>query len=308
MIELIVEPGKTVSWEQFCADAPPFSVALDGYVSGPPHYASGGPHLNLNHHEGVDRLSTRSTSGQVFVYVKQGLFRRFQQDGLPVATAYINDADQDTALAVWLLKHHERFEGERSEPLINRLVFAEDMLDTTAGAYPFNPDSDVMRELAWIFEPYNEAFKRIRGFDAGQLRNIIETIGSRIDQYVLGQGQKMAPDTRFDMLHQGTGWVLVREVGPAARTKLFVQGAYAFATVREERPDGTYHYSLGKMSPFVDFPIEELYAELNRREGISDDCTDRWGGSNTIGGSPRKRGSRMNPGQLAAVIEEFLKR
>ena len=61
----------------------------------------------------------------------------------------------------------------------------------------------------------------------------------------------------------------------------------------ENRKD-TYAYTIGKMSPFVMFPLERIYDALNKAEGLSsqENC---WGGSTIIGGSPRKTGSRLTP-------------
>lgn len=56
-IELRVEPRKVVSWEQFSKEYPHFSIALDGYCSGPTRSSIGGRRLNLNHHEGEDPIA-----------------------------------------------------------------------------------------------------------------------------------------------------------------------------------------------------------------------------------------------------------
>gem|GEM_PF-6274584 len=37
-ITLDVEPGVTKTWDAFCRESPPYSIALDGYVNGPPAY------------------------------------------------------------------------------------------------------------------------------------------------------------------------------------------------------------------------------------------------------------------------------
>jgi hypothetical protein len=97
---------------------------------------------------------------------------------------------------------------------------------------------------------------------------------------------------------------MVFEEGPHARTALFADGLRAFVAVRPN-PDGTWTYTLGKMSPFVPFPILSLYDRLNAREGIGAD-PDRWGGSNTIGGSPRQRASRVPPAELERIVNETL--
>lgn len=40
-------------------------------------------------------------------------------------------------------------------PLLNKLVFMEDMLDTTAGAYPFPKEMETLHQLMWVFSPYH---------------------------------------------------------------------------------------------------------------------------------------------------------
>ena len=43
MIQLIAEPRVVKTWNQFIKESPPYSIALDGYVSGAPNYQSSGP-------------------------------------------------------------------------------------------------------------------------------------------------------------------------------------------------------------------------------------------------------------------------
>jgi len=67
------------------------SIALDGYVKGPPRFFIQGPYANFNHHEGVARIATRSTCAQVYFYICLGLLDTFQKRGEPHANVYIND-------------------------------------------------------------------------------------------------------------------------------------------------------------------------------------------------------------------------
>jgi len=307
MVELIVRPREVVRWEEFL-NFPGYAIALDGYVYGPTRFSPKGPHLNLNHHEEVDRLSTRSTSAQVMVIAKMGILRRrFKKNGSFFAQVYVNDPDQDTAMAVWLLRNYERITGLRSEPLINRLTFAVDMLDATAGCYPFDPESKVYGDVAWIFKPYTEA--RLSGhltsMNAGEMEAVIDAVGKRIDDYTLGKGEQHQLDNRYERLIEGDDWTLVREIGPDARTKMFLDGIHSFVSLRV-REDGVNIYSIGSLSPCEDFPLDILYDALNAEEGILSGDTDRWGGGNTIGGSPRLRGSKLSPKEVAEVINEAL--
>lgn len=305
MIETIIKPGKVIKKLEFTS-YPPFSIAIDGYVFGSPFFNRSGPHLNLNHHEEVERLPTRSTCAQMQIYIKQGLFRLFRQNGEPHATIYCNDCDQDVSLTNWLAINHGRIDGVRSEPLINKLLFAEDLLDATAGAYPFPLDSDLMRDIAWIFQPYTSVVNKIQGMTEHEMRNVIESNCRRIDAYTLGKGDKLEPNAELEMLYQGEDWAMIKEKGFFARTKLFNSGTYAFISYRGES-NGGHRFSLGKMSPLIDVPLEEMYSHYNELEGISPDDTDRWGGGDTTGGSPRIKGSKMAPHQLASATVEFLR-
>jgi hypothetical protein len=56
------------------------------------------------------------------------------------------------------------------------------------------------------------------------------------------------------------------------------------------------------MSPFVYFPIEEIYKRLNAAEGRLHGSRDAWGGSDTVGGSPRLSHSRLKPGEVERII------
>ncbi len=306
MMELFVEPRVTRSWEAFCAEAPPFSIALDGYVNGPPDFSAEGPHANFDHHARVDRLSTRSTCMQVLMAVTMGLFDAFEVDGEPTANIFINDPDQDTCLAVWVLRNHEQCEGMKIHQPLARLLIGEDILDCTGGAYPVQSDSHPMREQAWIFEPYFDA--RAAGLlptmDASGMGSIVHQVGERIDAYVRGEGQMIDLDTRYEEVGGGLGWKLIVEQGPHARTALFSAGVRAYVAIRDNG-DATWTYTLGKMSPYVRFPIDAIYNALNEAEGLLE-SENGWGGSNTIGGSPREGGSRLSPSDLERIINKLL--
>lgn len=306
-ITLYVAPRRIEQWDNFVGRYPEKSIALDGFVYGKPRFEPEGAYLNSNHHEEVDRLSTRSTSAQIFIAIKQGLINTYTVDGAVRMNIFVNDPDQDTCLAVWLLKNHERILGQRSEPLINRLVELEDRFDVTAGAYPMNPNQKVLQELAWIFEPYTDArlHGRIPQMDGAEMAAVIDSVCNRISAFTLGDGHKVAPDISFNTLGGGPGWALIEEVGAQARTALFASGTCAFVAARFNDND-TMTYSIGRMSPFVQFPITELYDVLNEAEGIPADSSNRWGGSDIIGGSPRETGSRLKPTELEQIINRYL--
>ncbi len=304
MIQLHVEPQTpAMNWETFCLTKPAFSIALDGYVYGGPKFQKKGPYANFNHHEGVDRLSTRATCAQVLMAIRQGFFDTFRNGFKDTVHVYVNDCDQDVCMAVFLLRHGV-VSSTVVNPILNRLVFLEDMLDTTAGAYPFPTEMEVLKELAWTFRPYTE-FRLGGGLsrrDANEFTGVIERVEKRLELTIVGRGEREDLQTDYDVIGGGPGWVMVEEKGAQARTAMFGKGIRAFVSV-QRRADDRYQYSIGRMSTFVPFDIPGILSTLNETERCGD---DRWGGAETIGGSPRVSGSHLTPKELEAQINSYL--
>jgi hypothetical protein len=301
MLELNVEPYVPgISWSEFTRNYPKFSIALDGYVKEGPVFSECGPYVNFNHHDGVSRLETRCTAAQVLVAIRQGLFCLFKHDNEPNAHIYVNDCDEDSTLAVWLLLNHEK-SRRIFNPIINRLVSMEDMLDTTAGAYPYPTDTPTLQEMAWIFEPYRKFRMSEKYFlkTSEDYTSVIYEVCDRITRYTNGESHKIPLDTRYTILEQFPNWSMVKEIGLNARSGLFQDGILAFVSVRE-RPDGKYSYILARMSQYINFPVDKFCKRFNQIEK----CTfDTWGGGNIVIGSPRVGGSSLKPHELSEIIE-----
>jgi hypothetical protein len=308
MIRVYLEPRVVIKWQDFINSKPRFSIALDGYVKGPPQFLIQGPYANFNHHEGVARIATRSTCAQVYYYLRLGLLDTFQKNGEPNARVYINDVDQDVCLSCWLLKNSTKLERLRFDNVLVQLILFEDILDASAGAYPINPDNPQIRRQAWIYEPYTQA--RMDGsiyrMSKKEMKDILRSVCARIDAAIDGRSAEIDLDTRFERIGGGPGWQLINEKGPYARTKLFSKKIKAYVALVENRED-TYTYTIGKMSPFVIFPLERIYGALNKAEGLSSE-ENCWGGSAIIGGSPRKTGSRLSPEKVQKAINACIKR
>ncbi|MFW2365491.1 MAG: hypothetical protein ACN4GW_03695 [Desulforhopalus sp.] len=307
MTEIILhaEPGIVMSWEDFQATKPPFSIALDGYVSGQTKYSPFGPFANFNHHEEVDRLATRSTCMQIYFSIILGLFDSFRKDGKRYAHIYVNDADQDVCLSYWLLKHPDEARSIKWEDPLSKFIVFEDFVDASAGAFPYD-DSDesdsLLKRQAWVFEPYTTArSKRILHTMTGpKLVDLIETISGRITLFARSEGKEIELDTLPDIIGGGPGWKMIVETSLYARTSIYASGTSAFVGMRP-RNDGNFTYVVGKMSPYVPFPLVKIYETLNEIENL-DSAENRWGGSDIIGGSPRKTGSRLPPQEVETII------
>lgn len=301
-IDLNIEPRKVYSWSVFKKKKPPYSIALDGFVNASTKRDPKGPYANFDHHSKADRLATRSTSEQVHLEIKLGLFDTFRKDGFPEAHIYVNDPDEDTSLAWWLLKNNDRVR-KYSDPRINRLVYCEDRLDCTAGAYPFG-DTSMRRKMAWIFQPYHEA--RFSGsvaqMEEEEMRKIIESVEERIDRYFLDKSGELSLKGDYETIGGGSGWTFTKETGPASRMAMYNDGITAFAALVVEKSDGSFVYTLGRRSVWTPFNLQKLYARLNEEESHIVTDSNRWGGSDTVGGSPRVTGSRLSPERLQKIV------
>jgi len=270
-----------------------------------PWYNEDGPYRNFNHHEDVDRLATRATCGQVQLAIRQGLFDRFRLDGVPTAEVFVNDCDEDVCLS-WFLLKNAHITVSPVNPLLNRLVDVADKLDATAGAYQMPPDSPILRELAWIFNPYRR-FRAHGGLtrrNPDEFRGVIEDVENRILRYVVGQGKSIPLDTRYERIGGGVGWTMVKEIGAQSRTGMFGDGIRAFLAIRDSDGD-RFDYVVGRKSDYVPFPIPKILEACNAVEGCT--SSDRWGGGNTIGGSPRVAGSRLPPDVVTEIIEDVMR-
>ncbi len=305
----MIQPGRVLGWKEFCDTVPGNSIALDGIVSTGPMFDPRGPHINFNHHEGVDRLATRATCAQVLMVLRQGLLETFKpgNGALPVRV-YMNDPDQDVALAVFLLEHPFMVMSTMN-PLVNQLVAMEDMLDTTAAAYAFPADLPSLAKVMWVFEPY-DVFRANGGIArqrADEYDGIITDVGGRIMRFLTGSAQSVALDTNYEVIEGGKGYKIVVETGRHARVGMFASGIRAFVTILSSSA-GVYRYTVGRVSQFVPFDVPAILEALNVAEMIPPGETDRWGGGNTIGGSPRKKGSNLTPNDVKRVIDEVLSR
>ena len=205
---------EPLSWKHFCKSTEPFAVALDGYVAAATCFDPEGPRINLNHHEGVDRLATRSTCAQALIKIRQGLFACFRDEQGEHADVYFNDCDEDICISLFLLKHAPLVERARP-PALDRLVAMEDVLDTTAGTYPYPDDLPALQELAWIFEPYRQF--RLSGEldrkEADAYAGVVTEVERRIELHLAGRGGSLPLDTRYRRIGGGPGWALIRDIG-----------------------------------------------------------------------------------------------
>lgn len=308
--EIHVLPRQVMTRDEFLSQTPHCSIALDGVVNGGPFFDPSTMHRNFDHHDNVVRDATMSTAKQVFMAIKGGLMKSFRQDGRAHAHIYINDTDQDTSLAVWLLLNYTLFEGTQSVPVISRILDLTDKWDITGGSFPQNLKEEVVRQHNWIFQPYTNLRKsgRLAVADADVMRDNLDAVMLRLSKAMMGEAGEVDLDTRHEILFDHPVFKIVDEIGGnEARYYLYSQGMTAFVSIVTRREDGMTVYSIGKSSSYIPFPVMRIFEKLNKVEATKRGLemmpeADRWNGSDLVGGSPRASASILTWEEVRDVI------
>jgi hypothetical protein len=296
-----------MTWKEFLKNTPPRSIALDGVVRGGPNYDHETRHINFDHHDGVVREATMSTAMQVYFAIKGGLMEAFAVSEKVDASVFLNDTDQDTALAIWHLLHYKLFEGTKSIPTMSRLLALDDRWDITGGAFPMNLDDQLVRQHTWVFQPYTKLRKSGALSQAGEevLLDNLEAVLGRLNRYMMGQAEEVELDTRHEILHDCSQYKIVDEIGGnEARYFLFSRGMNAFVSIVARRNDRRFVYTIGRRSRYIQFPVKQLYDDLNAAEGL--ERNNGWNGSDIIGGSSRLNGSDLSWQQIRDIVDRRL--
>jgi len=210
---------------------------------------------------------------------------------------YLNHVDVDSCLATWCLKNPERC----SEPLARKLIESVNLSDSHGGALLLNGNSKLVE---WIAAPEVDSMRNgdyAKLSDEG-LRNILDSILSRIDLYVNGEASieivKQHPHCEYKVLSNENEWVMVESLDPHVFSALYHAGFDRIVLVHPQQ-DGSIAYSIARRSDFIDnFDVLEIFFQLNKLE-------PGWGGGSTIGGAPRNPDgsrSRLTPDQVKEVV------
>ncbi len=304
-MKLIVEPRVISTRSDFCATKPSHSVALDWYVSHAPIVNTYTKHFNFDHHAWVNRLVTRSTMWQVYFAIKQWLFDCLSHKK---GSMYVNDADQDVCISSWLLTCQEDLKHWSFDKQMQKLIEFQDPLDVTWWMYWINPNDSFSQTSAWIFEPYTNARTSdiLETMGAEDMEDLIRKVWQRIDMYIDYSAEQIELDTSYSRIWWWKWWLMIEESWFYARMQLIVEWVTAFVSVKQLDQE-KWKYSIGKKSPFIDFPITQLYQALNEAEGMPDIHQWRWW-SDLIGWSSKKYHSALSPEEVEKIINDALEK
>jgi len=310
---LHAERGLTVSEEQR-AGYPPRTIFLDGVFSGAPFMDNERRQCSLDHHHGVVRELTLATCEQVAVVLLQGL---------PLADGtwhvYLNEPDLDALLAAWMLLNHRQLLHDNAQllRLLMPLVRVEGLIDAHGlGMEALLPMSEQSYQAERRrIDRLLTTERKLRDEGAWYTVDITAYTRSMLERL----DAELYPRGWFDergrafQVHGVT--VQTRKVAVRCRSQL---GIYEVETRLKQRYDGGLalivldqgegRITIKLVDHFMRHDLDDLYPLLNERDPnvdhnrLSDNC---WGGSSTIGGSPRKTGTGLTGQQVLAIVSEL---
>ncbi len=295
----------------------PRTILLDGAGSFGPLVDNKAKLYNLDHHSNCERMVTLATCEQALLLVQSGL--QLKEGDWSV---YANEPDLDTILAIWCLLNFERVRDLRpgAREILFPLVRLEGAIDANGP------------ELAQFCGLTDETLDRARG-------RLDELLGREQECKKRGEWQTVDFEqftldvlTDIDRLVYGIedfreyasieeiyGHTEIgkRQVAVACRDSA---GVYAVEHLLKARwgeqlalialENHPRHYTLRRTSTLATFDLDDAYERLNLLDPAVDGRPPqkRWGGSNSIGGSPRPSGSDLAPDALLDVLEDAFKK
>jgi hypothetical protein len=256
------------------------------------------------------RAFTLATCEQAMVLLRRGLDLR-RRDW----TVFANGVDLDTVLAIWVLLNHLRLAPEDSpaRARILPLLRLEGNIDALGlgtedlCGLPTALHTETRRQLDALLERERSAKTRGLGRDplafvAAQLR-AIDRIAYAGEE--LGELLEIEEIARAELAGAGVAVVCRADGGiyEVERELRRLHGARLGLVVLQK---DAKNYSLRPVHPAATAQLERIYLQLNRVDPGSDGslAENRWGGAGEIGGSPRRRGTRLSPEEIASACRD----
>jgi hypothetical protein len=289
--------------------APEGTIYLDGAAAGEPFMDTQRQVYNLDHHEGCVRSFTLSTCEQAMVLSIKGLDLRSGE-----WTLWANEPDLDTVLAIWVLLNHHHLSAEGSEVrrTIMPVLRLEGAID--AGGLRFAelcgfPEDLTQRTMQTIDElRREELFQKSTGnWSSLDFLEHTRRVLHGIDALVYAPGELAEiPDIeeiarvpitgdRIAVICRAGSGIYEVERGLAQ-----LHGNRVGLIALQTSP-GTY--TLRQSDSFLPISLDQIYERLNTLDPAVRGDANRWGGSAEIGGSPRRTGTALSPGEIGGAVQ-----
>jgi hypothetical protein len=308
-VEVRIDLGACTS-AAAAKSAPAGTIFLDGAAQGEPFIDAARDVYNLDHHEGCVRAFTLATCEQAIVLLRRGLDLRRRD-----FTIHANGVDLDTVLAIWVLLNHLRL-GAASNAVRTRilpLLRLEGNIDALGFgceelcALPEPLLGETRRALAALVD--RERAAKARGFGRDPLAFVASQLRA-IDRIAYA-GEEIETPLEIEELARaelaGLGVAVVcRADGGVYEVERELRRLHGDRLALLVLQKDAATYSLRAASPAAGARLDRVYAWLNHADPGSGGgrSKNRWGGAGEIGGSPRRRGTKLSPAEIATACRE----
>ncbi len=294
-----LEPGKVWAFDELLYR----SIALDGAVSGT-HLDLEGRRFSFDHHGKGLRFELSASCRQVLDAILLGM-------DVADSNIYLNHMDGDVVLAVWIIEHAERWKVREQLSRLWPLVDVVADNDAHGPVYPSrNPELASHFHLK-VLAPLHQKPQSCANLTPLKiLEEVIRNLETWWANGFIVEPTMLSIVPNFSLEQHGS-WAYVRcdtePEGPAARltTKVYELG-HDRMLLSSPAENGRWKYTIAKRSDFISgFDLGELLKNLNIAEAKAGGA-GTWGGSSTIGGSPRPNGSILKPELILNTIENCI--
>ena len=310
-----IEAGLSISGS-VARKSPGGTIFLDGVAQAEPFMDHERQVYNLDHHEGCVRAFTLSCCEQTLVMYMKGLDLQAREWHI-----FANEPDLDTILGIWILLNHARIGG--LETTQRRILFAlaryEGVVDALGlelkelSALP----PDLMRKIQRVIDHLRSeeiALKREGRWEETDCLIYTAGILQKIDQIFYKASdfkdyQGIEELARVDLNEQRIAVVVGADMG-IYEIEPHLNKIYGNRLGVVFLKKGQYTYTVRQMDLFMPITLQHIYDRLNFADPAVKcrTLTNKWGGANDIGGSPRESGTRLSPTEIAAACRDAVKK
>jgi hypothetical protein len=293
------------------------TILLDGAGAFGPLVDDNAHLYNLDHHQGCLRAFTLASCEQALLLVKKGL-----ELDKGEWTIYCNEVDLDSLFALWVLLNYRRVrnfspaERDRVVPLL-RLEGAIDANGFELAEFCGLTGDELGRRRAELDRLHAiEVEARRRGewatldpkdFCRRMLREI-----DRLAYLPADLVDESAVEEEYGHVDIGQGKVAVvcRDSAGIYEVEQRLRKIWGerLGIVALEKEPG--HFTLRRSASLAGIDLKTAYDRLNLLDPAVDGRppAKKWGGSDEIGGSPRKSGSGLSPREIVKILKLAYKR
>lgn len=314
-INVHIDAGLSISGS-VVRKSPAGTIFLDGVAQCEPFMDHERQVYNLDHHEGCVRAFTLATCEQALVMYMKGLDLQSREWNI-----FANEPDLDTILAIWIILNHARIgqQDHSQRRILFSLIRYEGNIDALGlelkelCALP----PDLMRKIQRVIDHLRSdeiALKKEGRWAETDYLMYTALILHKIDQIFykasdFADYKGIEELARIDLTDQRIAVVVEADMG-IYEIEPHLNKLYGNRLGVVFLRKGVNTYTVRQTDLFMPITLEEIYERLNFVDPAVK-CrtqTNKWGGANDIGGSPRESGTRLSPLEIARTCRDAVRK